>query len=120
MRLIEYDDLEDGRIEIRSETAGFYRFVDYTRIAEDLGRWIDETVNVELKDELEFMVSYRSARRSIEELVDLPDREINNFIRIVLNNRGRMSNAKRPMFSRLNDNQIAALAEAVRKAFGLP
>lgn len=117
MRLIQYDELEDGRIEIRNETAGYYRFVDCTHLAEALGRWTEETIKVELKEELDFMVSYRDARRAINEVADLPDREINSFIKIVLNNRGRMSSTKRPMFSRLSDDQVAAMVGAIKSAF---
>ncbi len=119
MRLIDYDELEDGAIEIHNRTMNLYRFIDYTRFAEDLWRWTEETIRTELKNELDFIVSYREARQRIDELVDLPDRLLNNFIKIVVHNGGRLSKTKRSMFERLPDETIARMEAAVRKAFGL-
>ncbi len=119
MRRVEYEELEDGAIGIENATANLYRYLDYTRFAEDLYRWTEETIRTELKNELDFIVHYRDARARIEALVDLPDRLLNNFIKIVVQNGGRLSNAKRAMFARLTDEQVAKLEAAVREAYGL-
>lgn len=115
--LIQFDEDEEWRISISNETADLYRYLDYSRIAEDLFRWTAETIRKELRHELEFVQNYDRARAGMEAVVDLPDRLLNNFIHIVLNNGGTLSKAKRKMFDRLTDDQISRLEKAVADAF---
>ncbi len=118
MRFVDYTEVEDGRIVIHNETAPLYRYLDFTRIAEDLSRWTEQTVRFELRQELDFIARYRKARGAIDELVDLPDRLINVFIQVVAKNGGHLSKAKRSLFSRLSDAQIEQMEQAVVEAFG--
>ncbi len=120
MRFVEYDEEEDGKIAIRNQTAPLYRYIDYTRVAEDLARWTERTVRTELRSELEFVSRYREAKAGIEEVTDLPDRLMNLFIQVVAKNGGRLSRAKRHHFARQSDEQILRMEHAVRAAFGIP
>jgi Fic family protein len=117
MQHVDFDEVEDGRIEIRNDTALLYRFLDLTRLAEDLGRWTEQTIREELRLELDFITRYRKARSAMEEVVDLPDRLLNLFIQIVHHNGGKLSRAKRGLFDRLSDVQIERLEHAVGAAF---
>lgn len=118
MRCIDYFEHEDGRLEVQNETADLYRFIDYTRLSEDLARWTEQTIANELQEELEFVSCYRKARARIEAQVDLPDRLLNTFIQVTLNDGGRLSKAKRGLFERLSDAQIAEMESAVAESFG--
>lgn len=117
MQFVDYDEIEDGRLVVHNDTAALYRFLDFTRLAEDLGRWTEQTVREELRLELDFITRYRKARAAMEELVDLPDRLLNLFIQVVTHNGGKLSKAKRGLFDRLSDTQIEQLEAAVREGF---
>jgi len=55
----------------------------------------------------------------MQEIVDMPDRQIDLFIRFCLQNNGRISARKRAShFGFLSDEEIASLEQAVQPADG--
>lgn len=118
MPLIEYELNEQGRMTVHNETADFYRFPDLTPQTEALFEFIRETIEVELVEELRFLVNYDKIRRAIQEVVDMPDRLIDLFIRCCLQNRGSLSRRKREeLFAMLKDDEVAKMEAAVRNVY---
>ncbi len=115
MRLVDFDEDEAGVVVVRNETAGLYRYFDATPMAEALARWVEQTVKVEFRAELDFVVRFRETRRAVEAVTELPDRLMNLFIKVCLNNGGRLSASKRKHFSMLSDGEINAMEKAVKK-----
>jgi len=119
MPLVEYSLDEDGRMTVHNDTAIWYRYVDMTPQAEALFRFIDQTIDGELASELAFLANYDKTKKTIQEIVDMPDRQIDSFIRFCLQNNGRLSARKRAShFQTLSDEEIASLEQAVRSAYG--
>lgn len=58
---------------------------------EELFRFIDKTIETELAQELAFLAKYDETKKAIQEIVDMPDRQIDLFIRFCLQNNGRLS-----------------------------
>jgi hypothetical protein len=117
MARVEYSLDEEGRITVHNDTARWYRYVDMTPQAEALFRFIEQTIDTELVDELEFLVCYDESKRAIQEIVDMPDRKIDLFIRFCLQNKGRLSARKRPShFDSLSDEEIVRMEQAVQTA----
>jgi hypothetical protein len=115
MRLLDYTENEDGIVTVQGDSAPLYRYFDATRMAEDLYCWVEETVDNEFQQELEFIVRFREARDAMSEVVDLPDREANLFVKLCLQQQGRLSKNKREAhFSMLTDAEVRALEEVVR------
>ncbi|HEY8206133.1 MAG TPA: hypothetical protein VIG99_01540, partial [Myxococcaceae bacterium] len=101
-------------------SANLYRYLDYTRLAEDLWRWIEQTIRSELKEELEWVRKYRLARAELAELIDLPDQRVNLLVRLVVQGGGRLSRAKRTaLFADLDDATVARLEATIGDAFEL-
>ena len=102
---------------VRNETADFYRYIDLTPQAEALARFIAQTVDSELVDELAFLADYDWIKKSLQEIVDMPDQRIDLFIRSCLQNNGRLSARKRAShFEQLSDEEVARMEEAVCSA----
>ena len=119
MPLVEYSLDEDGRMTVHNDTALWYRYVDMTPQTEALFRFIDQTIDTELASELEFLANYDKTKKAIQEIVDMPDRQIDLFIRFCLQNNGRISARKRAShFDTLSDEEIASMQQAVQSAFG--
>ncbi|MEA2082901.1 MAG: Fic family protein [Thermodesulfobacteriota bacterium] len=119
MSLVEYSLDEDGRMTVHNDTAVWCRYIDMTSQAEALFRFIDQTIDTELADELAFLANYDKTKKDIQEIVDMPDRQIDLFIRFCLQNNGRLSSRKRAShFDFLSDEEIASLEEAVLSAYG--
>jgi Fic family protein len=119
MPLVEYSLDEDGRMTVQNNTAIWYRYIDMTSQAEALFRFIDQTIDTELASELAFLANYNKTRKAIQEIVDMPDRKIDLFIRFCLQNNGRVSARKRTShFDFLSGEEIAGMEQAVLAAYG--
>ena len=118
MERIDFTLDDEGRMEVHNETALWYRYADLTAQAEALFGFIEQTVETELAEELTFLVSYDRTRSAIQEIVDMADGKIDIFIRLCLQNGGRLSAAKRGrLFSFLTDDEIASMEKAVQSGY---
>jgi hypothetical protein len=119
MPLVEYTIDEEGRMTVHNDTAVWYRYMDMTSHAEALFHFIQQTIQTELTSELAFLANYDKTKRAIQEIVDMPDRLIDLFIRFCLQNNGRLSSRKRTIrFNFLEDEEIARMEQAVQSAYG--
>ncbi|NOY68103.1 MAG: cell filamentation protein Fic [Deltaproteobacteria bacterium] len=119
MPLVEYLLDEDGRMTVQNDTSIWYRYIDMTPQAEALFRFIDQTIDTELASELAFLANYDKTKKTIQEIVDMPDRQIDLFIRFCLQNNARLSARKRAShFKFLLDEEIARMEKAVLDAYG--
>ncbi|HOC92036.1 MAG TPA: Fic family protein [bacterium] len=115
MPLVEYSLDEDGRMTVHNDTVKWYRYIDMTPQAEALFLFIEKTIDTELAGELLFLANYDETKKAIQEIVDMPDRQIDIFIRFCLQNNGRLSGRKRAShFEALSDNEISRMEKVVQ------
>jgi len=118
MVLVEYSLGEEGRMTVHNDTAIWYRYIDMTTQAEALFRFIEQTIDKELATELAFLANYDKTKKAIQEIVDMPDRKIDLFIRFCLQNNGRLSAQKRAShFDFLSEDEIARMEQGVQMAY---
>jgi hypothetical protein len=119
MRLVEYDLDDHGQMTVLGQTDRWYRYIDMTAQAEALYDFVGLTIEHELVEELDFLASYDRTKQAIQEIVDMPDRMIDLFIQLCLqNNNGRLSASKREShFAFLTDNELAIMEDAVRVGY---
>jgi hypothetical protein len=116
--LVEYTLDEAGRMTVHNETVTWYRFIDMTPQVEALFAFIEKTIDAELTEELNFLISYDRAKAAIQDIVDMPDRQIDLFIRLCLQNNGHISAGKRKsQFAMLTDDEISRLERVVNSAY---
>ena len=118
MDLVEYDLDDRGYLTVENDTARYYRYFDATPMAEALYGWLEQAIEHELRDELMFLAGFGKARTAMREIVDLPDRLAELFIKLVLANGGRLGKKRRPQFAALTDDEIAELETVVREHLG--
>lgn len=119
MPLVEYSLDEDGRMTVLNDTAHWYRYMDMTAQVEALFQFIEYTIEKELVEELEFLKNYDETKNAIQAIVDMPDRLIDLFIRICLQNHGRLSARKRAShFEVLFDDEISRMENVVQSVYG--
>lgn len=104
---------------VTNETLDHFRYIDCTAMAEALYSFVAETIETELPRELAFLRSYDVARAAMREVVDLPEPHANLFLKLALQNQGRLSKNKRsiPQFEKLTDAEITGLEDAIRTAY---
>jgi hypothetical protein len=79
-------------------------------IAEGRFRFTQRTIETELSSEFDVLVCYDKAKQQIQDLVDLPDRDIDLLIRLCVPSQGRLSKAKRErFFGKLTDAEVTAV-----------
>ena len=117
MALVEYSLDEMGRMTVQNDAATWYKYTDMTPQAEALFRFIEQTIDTELAEELAFLANYDQTKQAIQEVVDMPDRQIDLFIRFCLQNNGRLSARKRTShFEFLSDAEVTRMEVAIRSA----
>ncbi len=116
--MVEYAMDEEGRMLVHNDTVLWYCFMDMTAQVEALYRFVVETIHTELPEELLFLAGYDRAKKAIAEIVDMPDRLVDLFIRFVLQNHGKLSKSKKEKyFDQLSDREISTMQEIVIEAF---
>ena len=118
MRLVEYDLDDFGQMTVSGKTGHLYRYIDMTAQAEALYDFVKLTIEHELVEELDFLANYDKTKQAIQEIVDMPDRLIDLFIQLCLQNNGRLSTKKREShFGFLTDDELAGMESAVREGY---
>jgi Fic family protein len=118
MRLVEYDLDDLGRMTVSEQTGRLYQYIDMTAQAEALYDFVKLSLEQELVEELNFLVNYDRTKKAIQEIVDMPDRLIDLFIQLCLQNNGRLSAKKRAShFDFLTDEELADMENAVREGY---
>ncbi|MCF8090237.1 MAG: Fic family protein, partial [Desulfotignum sp.] len=116
--LIDYHLDETGQMTVENDTACLYQYMDMTAQAEALYEFIIKTIEEELVAELSFLVNYDHTRKAIQDIIDMPDRLIDLFIQLCLQNNGNLSAGKRAAhFDFLTDEELTAMTQAVRNGF---
>jgi len=118
MQLTKYSLDELGQMIVHNDTACWYRYMDMTAQAEALYGFVSQTIETELLYELNFLASYDNTKNSIQNIVDMPDRLIDLFIQLCLQNNGSLSLKKRAAhFDFLTDDELPLLEQAVRQGY---
>ncbi|OQY06197.1 MAG: hypothetical protein B6I22_06055 [Desulfobacteraceae bacterium 4572_123] len=116
--LIDYQLDEMGRMTVENDTACWYQYMEMTPQAEALYEFVAKTIKEELVQELNFLASYDNTRKAIQDIIDMPDRLIDLFIRMCLQNNGSLSAGKRSShFDFLTGKELAAMEQAVKSGY---
>ena len=107
---------DDGHMTVTNETADLYRYLDVTAHAEYLYWCIDQTIQKDLREELDFLGFFDEALKATINVVDMPDGKASLLVKLIHQNGGRLSKTKRALFSELTDAEISQIEEAIRKA----
>lgn len=102
-----------GELRIDNDTDDLYRYPDLTAVCEATFAWLERAIEVELPAELEFLRRYDEVRERMREVVEMPDKKEQLFIKLCVSNGGRLSARKRPRFAELDDATVAALEAIV-------
>jgi Fic family protein len=102
-----------GVMTVEGDTARYYRHWDATRACEYLYGVLERTIEEDLVGELDFLRRFDQAWRDLREIVDMPDRRLEQFIRVGLANGGRLSKRKREQFAELTDSEVEQLEQVL-------
>ena len=112
LELIQWEGTDDHNVKITNETIDIYRYYDLTRQAEYLYRCVEETIKHTIPDELDYLHRYDQVVSEINEHVSLPNNKIDLLIKMLQQNVGKLSKAKREkFFDELSDEEFSTIEE---------
>ncbi len=115
---VDYQLDETGKMTVKNETACWYQYMDMTVQSEALYEFVTKTIEEELVEELSFLVNYDNTKKAIQDIIDMPDRLIDLFIQLCLQNNGSLSAGQRSAhFDFLTDDELTAMQQAVRNGY---
>ncbi len=118
LKLIEYTLNEEGEMKVLDETKKYYQYMDMTKQVEALYFFVYQTIENELKEELRFLANYDQTKKNIQEIIDMPDRQIDLFIQLCLHNNCQLSARKRSShFDFLSEEELSLMEQAVRDGY---
>jgi len=92
--------------------------MDLTPQTEALYEFVKRTIEEEIVEELSFLANYDNTKKAIQKIIDMPDRLIDLFIQLCLQNNKSLSARKRSaQFDFLTDEELAAMEQAVKDGY---
>lgn len=121
MQRVSYTRNEDGSIVVTNISAltGYYRYPDLTDHCIYLIKTLHATLREDMPDELLFMQRYDEAKRELQRIVDMPDKDINLMLNFLHQNAGTFPKRRREHFKKLTDEEITQMQVAYREVFEL-
>jgi hypothetical protein len=121
MQLIKYNKNKEGGIEVTNpeEVEAYFRFPDLTEHCIYLSQTIHATLKEDMPEELLFIQRYDEVKQALQNIVDMPDRDINMMILFLHQNKGIFPKRRREQFSKLTDLEIEEMQIEYRKIFEL-
>jgi hypothetical protein len=115
---VQWEATPQGNVKVLNDTVDFYRFFDATPHAEFLYECVRQTIEHDLPNETRFLGSFDKFRTGIENMIDMPERTLNNLFGFLRQNAGRLSKrARESEFSQLTTDEVTQIEELYRAAF---
>jgi hypothetical protein len=115
---VQWEATPQGNVKVLNDTGDFYRFFDATPHAEFLYECVRQTIEHDLPNETRFLRSFDRFRAGIENMIDMPERTLNNLFGFLRQNAGRLSKrARENEFTQLTPDEVTQIEELYRTAF---
>lgn len=115
MQQLEYTLNDVGELTVKTASADYYRFINFTTIVEMFFDVIQKTLDIELVPELDYLYAWEKACAQMKDIVDLPEKKLNQFILFTQQNNGTLPKSRRKLFEELSDEEVTALSAIVAK-----
>jgi len=118
VQLTDYQLDELGQMKVNNDTACWYQYMDMTFQAEALFEFLNKTIEEELVEELNFLAAYDKTKKAVQYIIDMPDRLIDLFIQLSLQNNGHLSERKRSAyFDFLTDDELELMEKTIKDGY---
>ncbi|WP_242443581.1 Fic family protein [Sphingobium sp. LB126] len=116
---IEWQRTADGNVEVLNQTINFYRYFDATAHAEFLYDCVEQTIVEDLPREVRFLEAFDRFSDGIQQIVDMPDAQVELLQKFLQQNTGQFSQRARSReFAALTDDEAAQIEQLYTDAFG--
>ena len=110
--LIEWEPTPGHNIKILNDTIDLYRYFDLTLQAEFLYECVEETIKRIIPEEIDYLEKYDLLTNAINSFINLPDTRVDLLIKLLNQNKGKLSKRKRQKdFEELSEEEISVIEE---------
>jgi hypothetical protein len=118
MEFIDWQPTPDRNVEVINDTADLYRYFDCTAEAEFLYSCVARTVEQDLPNEIDFLRRQDEAQSRILEIVDMPDRLVQELLMFVRQKGGEIpKGCRKKEFAALTDDEAKQIEAIYRDVF---
>jgi hypothetical protein len=119
MQFISYEKKPDGSIIITNPAAteGYFRYPDLTDHCIYLAETIHATLSEDMMEELTFLQRYDEAKNELQNIVDMPDKMLNEMLLFLHQNKGVFPKRRRERFAQLTNEEINRMQSTFRRVF---
>ena len=118
MALLDYDlNPKDNSVKIHSDLNYLYRYPDLTSHILFLYKMMETAISEDLVKEVTYIIKYDLVKSIIEELYDLPNKDLDLLIKFVIQNNGKVATRKRVRFyGWIPESDLSRLEVLISKA----
>jgi hypothetical protein len=116
---IRYTSSANGEVKVTNapEIESYFRYPDLTFQSAYLAQTITATISQDMTEELNFLERYDELKKDIQNLVDMPDKDIDNIIIFLHQNKGTFPNRRKNNFPKLTADEFAAMENIYQEIF---
>jgi len=116
--LIEWEPTPSHNIRILNDTIDLYRYFDLTLQTEFLYECVEETITRIIPEEIDYLEKYDRLTNAINIFINLPDTRVDLLIKLLNQNKGKLSKRKRQKdFDELSEEDISIIEEYYTEIF---
>ncbi|SMC79493.1 Fic family protein [Pedobacter nyackensis] len=119
MQRIKFSRDEKGEVTITNpeEVNSYFRYPDLTAQSTYLAKTIQNTIRQDLSEELQFLERYDELKRELQNLIDMPDRRLNDIIVFLHQNRGVFPKRRRKNFEEITEEEFEKMERIYSDVF---
>lgn len=116
--LIEWEPTENMNIRVLNNTGDFYRYFDATPHVEFLYSCVEQTIDVDLPQEIRFLQRYDQFKAKVETLIEMPASTVDLLFNFLKQNDGTLSKrAREKEFAALKESEVEYIEAAYSEIF---
>lgn len=119
MKRVRYQSSPDGQVNVTNtaDVEAYFRYPDLTYQCIYLSRIIGEAITLDMSDELIFLQRYDDLKRTIQNRIDMPDKDLNHLIILLHQNKGAFPNRRKSSFPKLYEEEFSAIEQIYKEIF---
>ena len=119
MHRIKFNAGGDGQVIVTNpeEVAAYFRYPDLTAQSIYLAQTIQATIRHDLSEELYFLERYDELKGNLKNIIDMPDKKLNEIIVFLHQNKGIFPNRRKKDFPEVTEKEFAAMEKNYQDIF---
>ncbi len=119
MLRIKFNAGGDGQVTVINpeEVAAYFRYPDLTTQSIYLAQTIQSTISHDLSEELHFLERYDELKGNLQNIIDMPDKKLNEIIVFLHQNKGIFPNRRKKHFPEVTEKEFAEMEKSYQNIF---